>query len=196
MRVLLPLGGGPRLYGQGVDCPASSSDSAAWTSLCLCRGLSPSKRELTTATRKWVSLPGGTAWPPLSLRAAPALRGSGPAPTSCEWQPRLPMTPDPALPRDIQMRLAMENRRKTSCPLSIGYGRDKDGSSEGQARSWYQRLNHPCPRLRPTSTLGARLDTRQSDARHRPFPLCDVGGLWPPPRAAERARASKGIRKE
>ena len=112
--------------------PASSSDSAAWTSRCLCRGLSPSKRELTTATRKWVSLPGGTAWPPLSLRSS-----STSGFRACSNFVRMaastgPMTPDPALPRDIQTRLAMENRRTTSCPLSIGYGRDKDRGSEGQ----------------------------------------------------------------
>ena len=28
-------------------------------------------------------------------------------------------------------------------------------------RSWYQRLKHPSPRLRPTSTLGARLDASE-----------------------------------
>lgn len=81
-------------------------------------------------------------------------------------------------------------RRTTSCPLSIGYGRDKDGSSEGQGLALGTSVSTtPAPAASgQTSTLGARLDTRQRDARQSPFPLCDVGGLWPPPRAAESPR--------
>lgn len=101
--------------------PASSSDRAAWTSRCRCKGLSPSKRELTTATRKCVSLPGGTAWASLSLRSS---NTSGFK--ACSNFVRMaastgPMVPSPALLRDRQTRPAMENRCRTSCPLSIGF---------------------------------------------------------------------------
>lgn len=139
--------------------PASSSDSAAWTSRCLCRGLSPSKRELTTATRKCVSLPGGTAWPRLSLRSS-----STSGFRACSNFVRMaastgPTVPNPARPRVRQTRPAMENKRPTSCPLSIGYGRDKDQSSEGQRlRAWREPVSAlplPLPRTlysQPTST--------------------------------------------
>lgn len=46
---------------------------------------------------------------------------------------------------DIQMWLAMENRRTTSCPLRQLATADKARSSEGQGLVWYQRLNHPSP---------------------------------------------------
>lgn len=155
--------------------PASSSDRAAWTSRCRCKGLSPSKRELTTATRKCVSLPGGTAWPPLSLRSS-----STSGFRACSSFVRMaastgPMVPSPALLRDRQTRPAMENRRPTSCPLSIGCRRDKAQSSEGRASHPVRvQSHHPPPPAAHIHTLLLR--SARLDSRHRvPF-LCVTKG--------------------
>lgn len=99
--------------------PASSSDSASWTNRCRCKGLIPSKRELTTATRKCVSLPAGTAWPPLSLRSS-----STSGLRACSNLARIaastgPPAADPALPRDTHARVAMETMHRANRALSI-----------------------------------------------------------------------------
>lgn len=98
--------------------PASSSDSAAWTNRCRCRGLRPSNRELTTATRKCVSLPAGTAWPPLSLRSS---RTSGLR--ACSNLARIaastgPPAADPALAGDTHARVAMGTTHRANGALS------------------------------------------------------------------------------
>lgn len=99
--------------------PASSSDSAWWTNRCRCKGLIPSKRELTTATRKCVSLPAGTAWPPLSLRSS-----STSGLRACSNLARIaastgPPAADPALSRDKHARVAMETMHRDKRALSI-----------------------------------------------------------------------------
>lgn len=101
--------------------PASSSDSASWTNRCRCKGLIPSKRELTTATRKCVSLPAGTAWPPLSLRSS-----STSGLRACSNLARIaastgPPAADPALPRDTHARVAMETMHRANRALSIRF---------------------------------------------------------------------------
>lgn len=101
--------------------PASSSDSASWTNRCRCKGLIPSKRELTTATRKCVSLPAGTAWPPLSLRSS-----STSGLRACSNLARIaastgPAAADPALPRDTHERVAMETMHWADRALSIRF---------------------------------------------------------------------------
>lgn len=157
--------------------PASSSESAAWTSRCRCRGLSPSKRELTTATRKCVSLPGGTAWPPLSLRSS-----STSGFRACSNFVRMaastgPHAPDPALPRDRQTRPAMGNRRLPSCPLSIGCRRDKNQSSEGQGlppgEGPASPLSHPHP---PTFPEGCLRERAQAPDGETPPLSCVTSG--------------------
>lgn len=123
--------------------PASSSDSASWTNRCRCKGLIPSKRELTTATRKCVSLPAGTAWPPLSLRSS-----STSGLRACSNLARIaastgPPAADPALPRDTHARVAMETMHRANRALSIRCGERKDTGLSPHTLPTHPRQAHP-----------------------------------------------------
>ena len=108
--------------------------------------------------------------------AAPALRGSGPAPTSCEWQPqRDRWTLIPRCPGTYRHGWPWRTGVRPAAHSASATAQTKTGAVRVRTSLLLPESQPPQPPP-PASVHPGSPSRRQWSARHCLFPPCDVGG--------------------